>query len=56
MIKTVMLACVNPYAANAIETLNTLRYASRAKKIKNKPRVNEGKHITNIYNININMQ
>ena len=36
-----MIACVNPSWANAQETLSTLRYASRAKLIKNKPTVNE---------------
>ncbi len=36
-----MIACINPTVANAKETLSTLRYASRAKKIKNKPKINE---------------
>ncbi|ESO97867.1 hypothetical protein LOTGIDRAFT_103786, partial [Lottia gigantea] len=34
---TLMIACVTPSSHNAGETLNTLRYASRAKKIKTKP-------------------
>ncbi|KAJ1355026.1 hypothetical protein KIN20_012142 [Parelaphostrongylus tenuis] len=37
---TVMIACVSPADSNAEETLSTLRYADRAKKIKNKPIVN----------------
>jgi kinesin family protein 4/21/27 len=37
---TVMLACVSPADSNIEETLNTLRYADRARKIKNKPVVN----------------
>jgi kinesin family protein 4/21/27 len=37
---TVMLACVSPADSNIEETLNTLRYADRARKIKNKPIVN----------------
>ncbi|CDW57479.1 Kinesin domain containing protein [Trichuris trichiura] len=37
---TVMIACVSPADTNHDETLNTLRYAERAKKIKNKPFVN----------------
>uniref|UniRef100_A0A5S6QUX3 Kinesin motor domain-containing protein n=1 Tax=Trichuris muris TaxID=70415 RepID=A0A5S6QUX3_TRIMR len=37
---TVMIACVSPADTNHEETLNTLRYAERAKKIKNKPLVN----------------
>ena len=39
--KTVMLATVGPSGRHHDETLTTLRYASRAKNIKNKPRVNE---------------
>lgn len=39
--KTVMIAAVSPAAYNYDETLSTLRYASRAKMIKNKPRINE---------------
>ncbi|XP_055957689.1 kinesin-like protein KIF12 [Patella vulgata] len=34
---TLMIACITPSSHNAAETLNTLRYASRAKKIKTKP-------------------
>uniref|UniRef100_A0A0N5AZQ2 Kinesin motor domain-containing protein n=1 Tax=Syphacia muris TaxID=451379 RepID=A0A0N5AZQ2_9BILA len=37
---TVMIACVSPADTNAEETLSTLRYADRAKKIRNKPVVN----------------
>ncbi|KAM4878385.1 chromosome-associated kinesin KIF4A [Sylvia borin] len=37
---TLMLACVSPADSNLEETLNTLRYADRARKIKNKPIVN----------------
>ncbi|XP_065312845.1 chromosome-associated kinesin KIF4A-like isoform X2 [Gordionus sp. m RMFG-2023] len=37
---TVMIACVSPSLFNVEETLNTLRYADRAKKIKNKPVIN----------------
>jgi len=39
--KTVMIANVGPADYNFDETLNTLRYASRAKNIQNKPRINE---------------
>ncbi|KAJ8028309.1 Chromosome-associated kinesin KIF4 [Holothuria leucospilota] len=38
--QTVMIACVSPADSNMEETLNTLRYADRARKIKNKPVVN----------------
>ncbi|VDM09280.1 unnamed protein product [Wuchereria bancrofti] len=37
---TVMIACISPADTNADETLSTLRYADRAKRIKNKPTVN----------------
>ena len=39
--KTVMIAALSPADYNYDETLSTLRYASRAKAIKNKPIVNE---------------
>ncbi|XP_005736608.1 kinesin family member 3Cb [Pundamilia nyererei] len=39
--KTVMIATVGPSHKNFDESQATLRYASRAKKIKNKPRINE---------------
>jgi kinesin family member 17 len=39
--KTLMVACVSPADNNYDETLSTLRYANRAKNIKNKPTVNE---------------
>jgi len=35
-----MIACVSPADSNMEETLNSLRYADRARKIKNKPVVN----------------
>jgi len=38
--RTVMLACVSPADVNLDESLNTLRYANRARNIKNKPVVN----------------
>ena len=36
-----MIAAISPADYNFEETMSTLRYASRAKSIKNKPRVNE---------------
>merc|ERR1712087_612730 len=39
--KTVMCACIGPVDYNYDETLSTLRYAYRAKSIKNKPKINE---------------
>ncbi|XP_044268869.1 kinesin-like protein KIF12 isoform X2 [Tribolium madens] len=34
---TLMIACISPARSNISETLNTLRYAARAKKIRTKP-------------------
>ena len=39
--KTVMIAAISPANYNYDETLSTLRYASRAKSIQNKPKINE---------------
>lgn len=36
-----MIAAISPVDYNYDETLSTLRYASRAKQIKNKPIINE---------------
>ncbi|KAH7291450.1 hypothetical protein KP509_29G017300 [Ceratopteris richardii] len=38
--RTVMIACISPADSNAEETLNTLKYANRARNIQNKPIVN----------------
>jgi len=35
-----MIACISPAEYNFDETLNTLKYASRARNIKNKPVIN----------------
>ncbi|TNN21180.1 Osmotic avoidance abnormal protein [Schistosoma japonicum] len=39
--KTLMIACLSPADNNYDETLSTLRYANRAKNIRNKPKINE---------------
>jgi len=36
-----MIANIGPADYNSEETISTLRYASRAKQIQNKPRINE---------------
>lgn len=36
-----MVACLSPADNNYDETLSTLRFANRAKNIKNKPRINQ---------------
>ncbi|KAH7302524.1 hypothetical protein KP509_23G076300 [Ceratopteris richardii] len=38
--RTVMIACISPADSNAEESLNTLKYANRARNIQNKPIVN----------------
>ncbi|KAG6729166.1 hypothetical protein I3842_01G013500 [Carya illinoinensis] len=38
--KTVMIACISPADINAEESLNTLKYANRARNIQNKPVIN----------------
>ncbi|KAI8080752.1 uncharacterized protein B0P05DRAFT_490070 [Gilbertella persicaria] len=39
--QTLMLACVSPADSNFMETLNTLKYANRARNIKNKVTINQ---------------
>jgi kinesin family protein 3/17 len=39
--KTVMIANLGPADYNFDETISTLRYAHRAKRIMNKPKINE---------------
>ncbi|XP_063231577.1 chromosome-associated kinesin KIF4 [Bacillus rossius redtenbacheri] len=45
---TLMIACVSPADYNLQETLSTLRYADRARQIKNKPIVNQDPHTAEI--------
>lgn len=45
---TLMIACISPADSNMEETLNTLRYADRASKIKNKPLVNHDPKVAEI--------
>lgn len=40
-VKTCMIANISPSEMQAEETLSTLRYADRAKRIKNNPKINE---------------
>ena len=40
-VKTCMIANISPTQMSYEETLSTLRYADRAKRIKNQPKVNE---------------
>lgn len=46
--RTLMLACVSPADVNMEESVNTLRYAARARNIRNKPVVNRDPHAAQI--------
>ncbi|XP_046806276.1 kinesin-like protein KIF21B [Lucilia cuprina] len=39
--QTIMIACISPSDCDFMETLNTLKYANRARNIKNKVQVNQ---------------
>jgi hypothetical protein len=41
---TYMIACISPAESNYEESLNTLKYASKAMNIKNKPVINRDPH------------
>ncbi|XP_012268166.2 chromosome-associated kinesin KIF4 [Athalia rosae] len=49
---TLMVACVSPADYNFDETLSTLRYADRARRIKNKPVVNQDPHAAEVNRLN----
>ena len=53
---TLMIACVSPADYNLDETLSTLRYADRARKIKNKPIVNQDPKSAEINRLNALVQ
>jgi kinesin family protein 5 len=43
--KTALLINCSPSSYNAMETLSTLRFGSRAKSITNKPKINEQRSV-----------
>ena len=53
--KTIMICTLSPATINYEETLSTLRYADRAKKIQNKAVINESEHdkMVKILGVNI---
>ncbi|XP_062539116.1 chromosome-associated kinesin KIF4-like [Armigeres subalbatus] len=53
---TLMVACVSPADYNCEETINTLRYANRAKNIKNKAVVNQDPNQAEIRRLNAIIQ
>ncbi|GBG31418.1 Kinesin-like protein KIN-4A [Hondaea fermentalgiana] len=54
--RTLMIACVSPADANFEETLNALRYANRARNIKNKPIVNRDPNSSQIATLKAQIQ
>lgn len=48
-----MIACVSPAESNYEESLSTIRYASRARNIKNKPIVNRDPNSIMIENLRL---
>jgi hypothetical protein len=54
--KTLMIACASPAAFNYEETLNTLRYADRARQIKNKAVVNRDAVSEQIHNLKMQVK
>ena len=53
--RTVMIACVSPADVNLDESLNTLRYAARARNIRNKPVVNRDPNAAQVTRYNRSM-
>ncbi len=51
-----MIACVSPSESNYEESLSTIRYASRARNIKNKPIVNRDPNSVMIENLRSQIQ
>lgn len=53
---TLMIACISPADYNCDESVGTLRYADRARKIKNKPVVNEDPKTAEINRLRLEIQ
>lgn len=53
---TLMIACISPADYNMEETLGTLRYADRARKIKNKPIINQDPKTAEINSLKAEVQ
>ena len=51
-----MIACVSPADSNYEETISTLRYADRARKIKNKPIVNQDATVAEVIALRAQVQ
>lgn len=51
-----MIACISPSDRDFVETLNTLKYANRARNIKNKVTVNQDKTSKQISSLRTEIQ
>jgi kinesin family member 21 len=54
--RTVMIACISPSDRDFMETLNALKYANRARNIKNKVMVNQDKTSRQISELRMELQ
>jgi hypothetical protein len=54
--RTVMIACISPSDRDFMETLNTLKYANRARNIKNKVVANQDKTSRQIASLKAQVQ
>uniref|UniRef100_A0A915HMF8 Kinesin motor domain-containing protein n=1 Tax=Romanomermis culicivorax TaxID=13658 RepID=A0A915HMF8_ROMCU len=54
--RTLMIACISPSDIDFVETLNTLKYANRARNIKNKVVVNQDRSSKLIHELRIKIQ
>lgn len=54
--RTVMIACVSPSDRDFMETLNTLKYANRARNIQNKVVINQDKSSRTIQLLRLEIQ
>ncbi|ERN14403.1 hypothetical protein AMTR_s00033p00236820 [Amborella trichopoda] len=54
--KTVMIACVSPADTNAEETLNTLKYANRARNIQNKAIINRDPMVAQMQRMRLQLE
>ncbi|KAK8921291.1 Kinesin-like protein FLA10 [Platanthera zijinensis] len=54
--KTVMIACISPADSNAEETINTLKYANRARNIQNKAVINRDPALIEMQKLRIQLE
>lgn len=54
--KTIMIACISPADSNAEETINTLKYANRARNIQNKAVINRDPALIEVQKLRIQLE